>query len=178
MHSLWLTFDAPSNLILNEEIKTLSNKFGGPIFQPHLTLVGEIEWPLDKIEPICERLLSDLSALSNSEFPIASIGGDRGYFMSLFLALDIPNALQSLREQLASALAEHPLGLDPAHVSVAYGAKQATKQQDLMQDMQERLIGQNLKAAKIDLIRSSRLIPIEDWKVVRSFPLLETASLV
>jgi hypothetical protein len=42
--------------------------------------------------------------------------------------------------------------------------------------MQDRLIGKSLKAAKIDLIRSSRLIPIEDWKVVRSFPLLEVAQ--
>ncbi|MCV6546627.1 MAG: 2'-5' RNA ligase family protein [Cohaesibacter sp.] len=171
MHSLWLTFDGPSQALLDQEIQRHAKAFDGPVFQPHLTLVGEIDWPLQKIQSICHQMVSDMETALPDTFPIKAIGSGQGYFMSLFLSLACPQPWQNLREQLAANLSDQPLKIDEAHVSVAYGLDKARIHPALLDEMSERLVGQTLKAGTIDLVRSSRQIPIEDWKILQSFSL-------
>ena len=41
--SLWLTFDDPSRTMFIEDIHMMAKRLGGPIFAPHLTILGDLQ---------------------------------------------------------------------------------------------------------------------------------------
>ncbi|MCJ7801731.1 MAG: hypothetical protein MUP82_05180, partial [Candidatus Marinimicrobia bacterium] len=55
MYCIWLTFDSPN---LSEIIIKLAQKYDGPIFQPHCTLVGKTDVSLLRMKSAIINLMS------------------------------------------------------------------------------------------------------------------------
>ena len=168
MYSIWLTFEPVIQARLRETISQLADSFVSPKFEPHVTLVGEIDLPKGEIATLCARYTSRLSA---QQVTVNCVGKNGGYFMALFLKVDLPAALIEARKHLATALGPEPLGLDPAHISLAYGNRNLPDNIDTNSPLHAAYVGTQLLAKQIEIVESSRSKPIDQWRSVQSFEL-------
>ena len=168
MHSIWLTFDPATRDALCAEVEMLATKFDGPLFEPHLTLVGEIPASVAEIAAVVENHMPSHMKTST---PVKYIGGDMGYFMSFFLAVSLPSELKDLREKIASDFGLEGAQPDPAHISLAYGCDDALKNTEVVEALKDRLIDRPIQFGQLCIVHSACDIPIKDWKVLRSYEL-------
>lgn len=168
MYSIWLTFEAKAQDRLRDTIQKLSVEFGSPNFEPHITLVGEIEWPPEEIISVCNKLLQ---GVGNQVVQTKAIGGNRNYFMALYFEVELPDRLNLLRHDLAQALLTNPNNVDPAHLSLVYANVNPVEQ--LSEEVRRLLsfVDNRLTANKIEIVESSRSIPINQWRVVTTIAL-------
>jgi 2'-5' RNA ligase superfamily protein len=172
MHSLWLTFTAADQQRLQQAVSRLAQVTGSPVFVPHITLVGEIARPLEDISSACEEICASLRA---SDVTITNSGGGGGYFMALYLKAILPSALQHARSELAERLLDDAGRIDPAHISLAYGGGDLAALA-LAEEVSLGFIGGLVRAARIEIVRSARDIPVREWRRVASFKLSGTGS--
>ncbi|WP_114287608.1 2'-5' RNA ligase family protein [Candidatus Halocynthiibacter alkanivorans] len=167
MYSLWLTFSAADQKRLQQAVSCLAQATGAPVFAPHITLVGEIDRPLEDISRACEEICASLGA---GGVTITSLGRGDSYFMALYLNATLPAVLQHARSELAERLLDDSNRIDPAHISLAYGGD-ALATLALADTVSQEFIGGPLQAERIEIVRSSRDIPVKDWRRVASFDL-------
>lgn len=159
--------------MLQSAISALSEAFSGPVFQPHLTLVGDLE--VDRDEAHC--LANGLARTAiPPELVVRDVEISAKYFMALYLLVDIPSELQNARQRIASSINPTSYELDTPHVSLLYGhAEQsalAPHQNVLRNDFADR----KLEVAGLDIVRSSKSLPISDWRIVDTIELFARAD--
>ncbi|MDP5217088.1 hypothetical protein Q5Y75_07655 [Ruegeria sp. 2205SS24-7] len=166
LYSLWLTFPQALEDQLGEHVTTLARMTKGPVFQPHVTLVGDLPYDRareiftsERIGPIAPRLQGRFGRLNH---------GDT-YFQSLFLVVTLPAQVAHVRQQLLGEL-----DLDPAyppHVSLAYGSLDGEVPTSYLGKITSTFCDQPAPLAFLDLVASSETRPVESWKIIERLPL-------
>ena len=59
-YSLWLMPDKRVSDLIKQEIANESESYGGPSFEPHITLLPDIKGDLDQIKETCHTLVKQL----------------------------------------------------------------------------------------------------------------------
>ncbi len=155
---------------LSSDIVALTALSGSAVFDPHVTLFGDLSASADKIRALCNTYLQGLGAIRTT---VSDVAQTDTFFMSLFLDLDIPSSLVAARDIVGAALNVPPSRFR-AHISLAYGVDKSALDKALMDRLRHTYIGQQIAFSYVDVVASARNIPIEDWHVVSRLPLSET----
>ncbi|HJY98380.1 MAG TPA: 2'-5' RNA ligase family protein [Patescibacteria group bacterium] len=126
-YSIWLIPPEPAFSQIKSVIKQLSNDYGGPLFEPHITLVGNIDQDLSQIEKKL-KLLS--SGIEKFELSFGPVSFSTTYFQSVFLRVNSTAKLMDL-----SLTIKTTLGLENdvymPHASLLYGNHSMTVREEI-----------------------------------------------
>jgi len=174
--ALWLLPCADDAQWLQEVIRGLAKRHGGPVFEPHITLhVGECPPGVDPA-----RAISEIAALWPSLNLVARATGESdAYYRSLYLEIadDRSDGVQlvRLRRQLVAALQDSGVGLDHAlssydfrpHLSLLYGKLSQPSRAALAR--QNDFSGRGIQFDRIAAVRPAPgrrdLAEVADWEV-------------
>lgn len=168
-HSYWLLPDEPWATRLRGDIAKLARHFGTPVFEPHVTVQGNL--PQERDELARQLPLLD-SGGGRLELRVAGVETSAERFRSLYLRLEDTPRFDSLVARSLERCA-HPEGAPPfAHLSLAYGdplgrSSKRNFVEALASEYGRAVIGFSCLA----LARSSSELPIEEWRLLELQPL-------
>ncbi len=169
-YSLWLLPAAQHQSTLLETIARLSALMGGARFEPHVTIQGDIDLPLETLRGLAQSLAQRTPVQA---WRVESVRADDHFFRCLVLRLQDSAAFDALQEAVTAACGS-PDGRSPyPHLSLAY-AQPHRDNQGLRQVLAEEFDGSTIVLDRIAVVRCSRQVPLNDWTVVAQFPLLPT----
>ena len=117
LSSLWLLPAEPDAAALRELQAPLRARWGGPRFPPHLTLLGSLGAPPDRLLPIAASLAASLPPLT---LRVVGVEAGERFFRCVYLRTTAPAPLRSLRGAAGAALGEAPRPGFLPHVSLLY----------------------------------------------------------
>jgi hypothetical protein len=173
-YSLWLLPEPAVLAELTALVATLAPRFGQPAFMPHVTVQGDLAAAFaDDLAVLCahaEAMAAETAALT---WRVEAVESTTHFFRCLYLRFaDTPafGALQA-RAQAATGTAT---GLSPyPHLSLAYGEAlpDPAEMAALKATLATRWTGRVLRLDRLALCRSSKDLPIADWRCVLTLPL-------
>ena len=163
-HSIWLhpTEDVAESL--RGDIGRVCKLSGGPLFEPHVTLLGDLSGPPEKTQFACESVFRQTNAIRVKAIGLASTNR---FFMSLFLELDMPAALYAARADIAERLSVQPPPFRP-HISLAYGYDAQAAPAGILDELNAKNVGRAFCLSAISVVASASTIAIEKWKIMSS----------
>lgn len=163
---LWLTSVGEGYDRVAELIDQLSERYRGPRFEPHLTLLGGIEGE-DSV------IYGHVRALANTLRPIfidlQQPACDDEYFRCLFFPVRETSELLDAHKQANVILGKTSTVLFFPHVSLLYGLFPKRVKRDIIASFPTNLPKQFL-ANELKLIRAESLNP-KDWHLVETMSL-------
>ena len=142
----------------------LSGRFGTPVFAPHLTLLGDTETPPAALERAVATVAETVAAFSE---PVTAVEGIESYFRSFYARFAASAPLTMLKRTL------DPQDSTPfmPHVSLLYGAVEASAKTAAIAEIGARLVGRAIRFDRVGIVTSGQDVPIADWRVVTSVAL-------
>lgn len=135
-HHLFLTLpDGALKDALTKTIHTLSAKYDGPIFEPHLTIAAQITAPQPDIEAFARELAKEPAPFIT--FQGMKIGDT--FFKCCYLAVELSPELAELNRHVRERFAI-PNVFDP-HISLVYGRYAPEVLQAMAQAAEDSLAG-------------------------------------
>ncbi len=171
-YSLWLLPGPDQESTLVETIARLSVLMGGARFEPHVTIQGDADLPLEALQQLARQLAGQLAV---QRWNIETVGSDAHFFRCLYLRLAPSAAFDALQSAAAEATGTRS-GLSPyPHLSLAY-AQPHPDNQRLCQVLAEQFAGQILTLDRIAVVRCSSATPVSQWAVESAYPLAGPAE--
>ncbi|WP_298849168.1 2'-5' RNA ligase family protein [uncultured Ruegeria sp.] len=167
-YSVWMVPEEPQLTDLSTRIKSFAHAHNAPTFLPHVTLMGDLAGDEAELVTILSRISAGFSGHS---LTVKGIGAEDLFYKSLYLDLSPTPDLVSKQETLANVLpvSQCPREFLP-HISVAYGPI-APEIKTAEAKVLKSLIGTQLCFRHLHLVQSSQNVPIENWKILKSFEL-------
>jgi 2'-5' RNA ligase len=163
-YTLWLVptgnaYDKFSNLI-----KSLAKKYDAPIFEPHVTLLGDIEISEEEAVKKTEQLVAN-----QKSFPLnlGSVDYQDFHFRTLFVRAEPTKFLQNLHKR-AKQIFQMDIPPYMPHLSILYGTYPEELKKGIISE-----IGSTKEASwivdKVTLIKGGE---VSEWKTIKEFPLI------
>lgn len=168
-HSIWLRPAHDDLQFLEEIVRDLSKRFGSPIFEPHATLVPDMQRSAEELLP---QVLSLAIGRKPLELLIENVTGSEAYFRSFYAALEKAPALMRLKQDSLEISSEASLQSFMPHVSLAYGVDDSALKQNEIQRLAMELSGRKLRFDRLVIVSSSSDTPISDWHVKHEIQLI------
>jgi 2'-5' RNA ligase len=169
-HSIWLLAREDQQAALRERVRMLAPRHDGHLFEPHVTLQGDLPMALDAARALVERIAAATPAM---HWPVRAVEGTEHYFRALYLRLEAGEAFERLRRECARSSGTEE-GLSPyAHLSLAYGPTRGDALA-LRESLMREWSAAPLILDRIALARSGQAVPIEQWALVHVQPLRGT----
>lgn len=160
-YTLWLMPKGQIYKRLDGIIKKLADKNNGPVFQPHITLLGEIELPENEVIKKTEALVKNQKPFMVN---LHEIGYEDYHFRALFVKAIITPQLQNLHER-AKRIFKMEIPPYMAHLSLLYGNYPIDLKEKIIKE-----IGRDQKALfEIDSVFLEKAGEIKDWKIIKEF---------
>lgn len=116
-YSIWIIPPEPLYTKLKNIIDNLSKDFNGPSFEPHMTILGDIDADLTDIKAKAHTLASTIDKLDLST---GTVSFSTTYFQSVFVRITSTAALMQLNLN-AKQLFNMPDSVFMPHISLLYG---------------------------------------------------------
>lgn len=160
--SLWIVPEGEVRRRLAALIAELARRFGGPVFDPHVTLLAGLPGPAASVIARAE----DVMRVSNT-FPVRFIGPELGdcYFRSLYLRVAPSPELLALHGAARDAFGRTEEPPFFPHLSVLYGAPPLPAEMDEVRPA----VPDGFEARTVDLCSTEG--EVERWHRVRRFRL-------
>ncbi len=104
-HSLWLLPDTEHQSSLLETIARLSVLMGGARFEPHVTIHGDVDLPLEALQQLA-RQLAEQTAVQT--WPVEAVQPTTHFFRCLVLRFGASAAFDALQAALLRRPARRP----------------------------------------------------------------------
>ena len=170
MYALWLLPEPERETSLSQLIDRLSEEYGGPRFDPHLTLLGNLE---GDEETLIARTSQLVARLKQFTLRTKSIECREDFYKSLFITIEASSALESARHS-AEHLFNHVLfnhvveTVYMPHLSLIYGRQSEQKKESLAKGLIEEILFEFV----VDRIRLVAAFgPVDKWKSVTELEL-------
>jgi len=164
-YSIWFMPEGNAYVQLKSAINSLSTDFGGPTFEPHVTLVSSFLGSE-------EKLLQGIKMIAKKIEPFEIFFGGITYldkfFRSLFLKVKFSLKLQKARDIACDELSYNNNNFMP-HSSLAYGDynnKEKEKMISIINSIPNHFFVNKIFLAHNDEINLK-------WKVIQGFPLIK-----
>lgn len=161
-YSLWLLPQEDIKLKYQSIISKLSNEHSFPSFEPHITLLGEVEGEEQDIVNKTQQLVNMLKPLILQAGPIKA---EDFFFRAVYVQIEASQDLLKMHRNAEFVFNAKRGGLYNPHMSLMYG--------DYSQDIKENIIkdlGSLQDKFTVDVIRLVRSQgTIIDWKTVTEF---------
>ncbi len=165
-YHLWLTPNGDSRNRLANLINTLSDQNRGPSFEPHITLLGEIEGEesilSEQVIELAKRLTPFVIHLQQPAF------GD-GYFRCVYFIVKETPEIREVHEEAKLILGKTPVSPFRPHVSLLYGLFPERVKREVIASLPVDF-PKTFLANELRLIRSESLNP-RDWHLVETISL-------
>ena len=148
---IWLLADADQHAALRWRVEQLAPRHAGHVFEPHVTLQGEVPLDFAAACRLVDRLAAETPVL---HWPVRAVESTEHYF-----------GASGTRD-----------GVSPyAHLSLAYGPTQGDAAA-LRQTLSREFLAQDLVLDRVALCRASSAVAIPDWRLLHVQPLEAKAS--
>jgi 2'-5' RNA ligase len=133
--SLWLMPEGGVHPRFAGLISDLAARLGTPAFEPHVTLLGGVDAPLEEVRAQVAVLAR---ALPPIEVRLRVVDGRDEYFRCLFVAAEPTPGLVSAHEAAAHALGVARGTPFEPHLSLVYGHLDAARKESLRRELGEQ----------------------------------------
>ncbi|MDE2912840.1 MAG: hypothetical protein OXL68_07945 [Paracoccaceae bacterium] len=160
MLSIWLVPQEPEYSQLQLLIRRVAELTGGPVFEPHVTILADI--PLTPSEVVV-RSGRQFRSLAPLELVALRVESGTSYFKSLFMEIDPTFALSRVHSVACSLVSPGRVaGEFEPHVSLAYGTPTCAANPKVAK-LVDRTIPMRLGFRNVSVVRASRFTPIAEW---------------
>lgn len=162
-HTLWLM---PKGKIYDKFasfIERLAGEYNSPVFEPHVTLLGE----LPQVEQEAIKLTQDLVA-DQKPFPIVlgRIDYEDFHFRALFVKAEITEPLVNLHEKAKTLFGMRHIPPYMPHLSLLYGNYPVEVKEKIIAEIGKEQPAR-FDVGSVYLIKGGE---VENWKIVKEFP--------
>lgn len=159
--SVWLMPHSDRQSQYNDLIKFFCNKYGSPIFQPHVTLLGRLNLDPKNNFDFFDKLVRDFGYFNLN--PVKLKTGSPPW-KSLFIELRGEDMLKDFQKNIHSQFqAMKNYYFDP-HLSLAYGDIQVKKE-----DLELISLDETICFSYVALVSTPN--QIDDWRIIKKFKL-------
>ncbi len=116
-YSIWVIPSESVNITLQKIIDQLSKEFGGPLFEPHMTIIGGINQGLSEIEEKTYKIAQTLNTL---ELTLGPVSFSTTYFQNVLVRVNSTALLMQLNLDFKKVFGEENSVFMP-HISLLYG---------------------------------------------------------
>ncbi len=116
-YSIWIIPSEPLESTLKQVVVRLAKELEGPEFEPHMTLLGDIEGDLTELKEKVKQLASKIDKL---ELSLGSVSFSTTYFQSVFVRVNSTAELMKLNLE-AKKLFGVSNNVFMPHISLLYG---------------------------------------------------------
>lgn len=167
-YSIWII---PQNELYKNLANTISNlakKFSAPIFEPHITLLGDIAISRNEL---LSRSYELAHSLEPFEVSLTSLDQDDEYLHCVFL-----KAANNYEIIEANLLARNLFGREDdtkfePHISLLYGNFPKPVRDEIISDLEGRFKPQIFSIKELYVVLSSSNIPPIQWKILEAIKL-------
>lgn len=149
---------------LSSLVRDLGERFGTPLFAPHLTLRGDTETPLAELT---EEIATAARLVPVFAEPIGAVETTEAFFRAFYARFAVSSPLAALKRCLDPAAAEEFM----PHVSLLYGSLAAEVKAPAAAEFGQRLTGRAITFDRICVVSSGQDVPIADWSILATEPL-------
>jgi hypothetical protein len=160
VHSVWLMPVIEDLAMLTGIVDGLAEQFGSPRFQPHLTLVEDMERPAEELASLVAKVAAGVPVFSA---PVLEIGMSDLYFRSFYARFEARDHLLDLKKRAIAASAIEDF---MPHISLAYGLADNAEKAEACGRIAQFLRGRPIHFSSVAVVSSGKEIPISDWKIV------------
>lgn len=161
-YTLWLMPKGRYYHRFADLIKRLAKEYGGPIFQPHVTLLGELSH-LDKdVKKLTEKLVTGQKPFS---ITLRQIDYQEYHFRALFVKVDVTKPLVGLHEKAKELFGMQHIPPYMPHLSLLYGNYQPKLKEEIISTIGREQPAE-FEVNSIHLIRGGQ---VENWQIVNEF---------
>ena len=146
-YSIWILPDEELQVYLSDIICKISIKYGGPIFQPHVTILGGIT---GNESDLIKNTVNLSEKINNLKIVFDGIGYNKDYFFSIYLQVLLSNELKNVTNIAENIFKCFNDNFVP-HLSLAYGnyeKKEKDKMLDFINEIPVSFIANNLCLVK------------------------------
>ncbi len=164
IHSIWLMPRAEDEDLLAGIVAELSQRFDTPLFAPHLTVKGDTDITVAKLEAAIREAAASVAAFSED---IAAVETSDAYFRSFYARFPVNAPLERLKRHLDGELAASFM----PHVSLLYGPVPPGPKARASEEIAARLVARPVGFDRLCVVTSGQDVPIAEWTIVASAPL-------
>lgn len=162
-HTLWLlptgtAYDKFENLI-----KKLAGEYNAPVFQPHITLLGEFMQPQQECIEKTKQLVAGQKPFV---VDLQEIGFQDFYFRTLFVYAQKTEPLQNLHNRAKEIFGMPNIPPYMPHLSLLYGIFPQTVKDKIIQEIGKSQFAQ-FEIKSVFLVNGGE---IKNWQIVEEFP--------
>lgn len=117
MISVWLITSDEDKVYLSEIIKDLGNKYGAPLFQPHLTAYGGANTSVDEAIQAAKDAIFGIKPF---KITVDKLNYSEDYFKTVFIEFNEHDLLTIINQRLAEKLAKYGDYTFKPHMSLIY----------------------------------------------------------
>lgn len=117
LYSLWITPETKLQNNLKQIVDSLADKYGSPKFEPHMTLLGDVEIDLDTMVKKTKSLASKLTPF---QVELGPVSFSTTYFQSVFVRVKA-NAQLMQANLTAKEIFGQENNVFMPHISLLYG---------------------------------------------------------
>lgn len=176
-YSFWLRPTSANFDALSDYVAHFAHLFGTEIFEPHMTLIGDINIVSEDAE---EKLLNIMTQIgeevSSFTAPIIDVRQEEYFFRSFYLAFALVKPLQALKKKAATLIGQDEYSGFMPHISLAYGIEDGDLKRMEIEKLKTTFDGLSMSFDRLVLVTSSAKTPIKDWQVKHSLALSPVPS--
>ncbi|MGN6467582.1 MAG: 2'-5' RNA ligase family protein [Rhizobiaceae bacterium] len=162
VHSVWLMPVAGDADILQRMVGDFAGRFGSPTFQPHLTLVEDMERSVDDLAPLVGRVAGGIASFEAS---VAGIGVSDLFFRSFYARFAAEGPLLELKRRAIEIILPGDIAEYMPHISLAYGVAETLEKRDAVVEAENLLLGKPVRFDRVCVVASGKELPIESWAI-------------
>ncbi|MFK3663676.1 haloacid dehalogenase [Ochrobactrum teleogrylli] len=161
-HSVWLRPSRGDLQFLETIVRDLALRFDTPVFEPHATLIPDMERSAEELQPLVLSLAIGRKPL---DIKIDGITATEAYFRSFYAELEKTPPLMNLKRDTIGISGMDDLASFVPHVSLAYGVHETPEKRVEMKRLSDALSGRSLRFDRMVIVSSSSMTPIDQWIV-------------
>jgi hypothetical protein len=162
IHSVWLMPTVEDQAMLTGIVDGLAEEFGSPRFQPHLTLVEDMERPAEELAPLVTEVAAGIPSFST---PVVEIGISDLFFRSFYARFEAAGPLLELKKRAIGKIAASPINAFMPHISLAYGLAEGPAKEEARGRIAQFLNRRPVHFSGVAVVFSGKEIPIAQWQV-------------
>jgi 2'-5' RNA ligase len=144
---------------LTEVVTRLSQRFGTPLFVPHLTMKGDSDMPLTVLEAAIDKAAAEAPAFSEA---VTAIETSDAYFRSFYARFVVSPALAGLKRRFDAGEADAFM----PHVSLLYGPVAPEPKAAAANEIARELGGREVRFDRLCVVASGQDVPVAQWRIV------------
>jgi 2'-5' RNA ligase len=171
--SVWIRPEGPAAIALEQAIRSIQKRYGGPGGWPHITVAQDLECPVLELERRLEEI-----AVQVPPFPVRldGIGWRDEYWRCLFVHVQPSNDLIAAHRAAREAFGLKAAADFEPHVSLLYGQFGEDRKEQMAVELGERLADLRFDAGAIEFVNAAPEVPVEEWRTLHEHPLLPSRT--